>query len=41
MTAVVLSFWFGVLVVSLFPDRSERAELARWMRKRAASNPRR
>ena len=37
MTAVVLSFWTGVLVVALWPDRSERAELARWVRERVAT----
>ena len=37
MTAVVLAFWAGVLVVALWPDRSERAELARWMRERVAT----
>lgn len=37
MTAVVLSFWVGVLVVAVWPDRSERAELARWIRDRVAT----
>lgn len=35
--AVFAAFWFGVLVVAVWPDASERAELARWMRERVAT----
>jgi len=35
--AVFAAFWVGVLVVAVWPDASERAELARWMRHRVAT----
>ena len=37
MVTLVLSFWAGVLVVAVWPDASERAELARWVRNRATT----
>ena len=40
MTGVMLAFWAGVLVFAVFPDRSERAAFARWVRRRAATIPR-
>jgi len=40
VTGIVLAFWAGVLVFAVFPDRSERAAFARWVRQRAATIPR-
>ena len=40
MTGVMLAFWAGVLVFAVFPDRSERQQLARWVRDRVATIPR-
>lgn len=37
MTSTVLAFLFGVIVFAVWPDQSERAQLARWVRERVAN----
>lgn len=37
MNGTMLAFLFGVGVAAVWPDRTERAELARWVRDRVAT----